>query len=38
LRKDGFSDAIKLALKDAPPGFTLKGGVVQPNQDKAQVT
>ena len=38
LRKDGFSGEIKLSLKDAPAGFTLKGGVVQAKQDKAQVT
>jgi hypothetical protein len=38
LRKDGFSGEIKLALKDAPAGFSLKGGVVQANQDKVQVT
>ncbi len=38
LRKDGFAGEIKLALKDAPAGFTLKGGTIQANQDKTQVT
>ncbi len=38
LRKDGFSDQIALALKDAPSGFTLMGGKVPAGQDQAKVT
>ena len=38
LRKDGFTNAIDLALKDAPPGFSLSGARVPENQDKAQFT
>ena len=38
LRKDGFSGEITLALKDAPPGFALKGILVQPREDKLQLT
>ena len=33
LRKDGFSGEIALALKNAPAGFTLSGGVPA-NQDQ----
>jgi hypothetical protein len=38
LRKDGFSNEISLALKDAPPGFTLSGGGVPANQDQVRLT
>ncbi|MBI4586371.1 MAG: hypothetical protein HY717_20370 [Planctomycetes bacterium] len=38
LRKDGFSDEIALALKDAPKGFTLSGGQVPANQDQVRFT
>jgi hypothetical protein len=38
LRKDGFTNAIDLRLKDAPAGFTLSGARVPENQDKAQFT
>jgi hypothetical protein len=37
LRKDGFSGAIALALKNAPAGFALSGSVPA-NQDQASVT
>jgi hypothetical protein len=38
LRRDGFTNAINLDLKDAPPGFALNGAHVPGNQDKAQFT
>jgi hypothetical protein len=38
LRKDGFTNAIELQLKDAPPGFSLSGARIAANQDKAQFT
>jgi hypothetical protein len=38
LRRDGFTNAINLDLKDAPPGFALNGARVPENQDKAQFT
>lgn len=38
LRKDGFSGAISLALKDVPKGFTLSGGQVPANQDQVRLT
>ena len=38
LRRDGFSNEIKLALKDAPPGFTLSGGTVPADKDQARCT
>jgi hypothetical protein len=38
LRKDGFSGPITLALKGAPRGFILSGGVVPDGQDHVQVT
>jgi hypothetical protein len=38
LRKDGFTNAIDLRLKGAPPGFLLSGARVLENQDKAQFT
>jgi hypothetical protein len=38
LRKDGFTNAIDLRLKNAPAGFSLSGARVPENQDKAQIT
>jgi hypothetical protein len=38
LRRDGFSNEITLALKDAPPGFTLSGGTVLANQNQVRLT
>jgi len=38
LRRDGFSNEITLALKDAPPGFALSGGTVPANQDQVRLT
>ncbi|MEI8289068.1 MAG: PPC domain-containing protein [Verrucomicrobiota bacterium] len=38
LRRDGFTNAINLTLKNAPKGFSLSGGRIGENQDKAKVT
>ncbi len=38
LRRDGFTNAINLDLKDAPRGFSLSGARIAENQDKAQFT
>jgi hypothetical protein len=38
LRKDGFTNAVELTLKDAPAGFTLSGGRVPANQDQIRFT
>jgi hypothetical protein len=38
IRRDGFSGDIALSLKDAPPGFTLSGGVVPAGQDRVRLT
>ncbi|MGA2853786.1 MAG: PPC domain-containing protein [Verrucomicrobiota bacterium] len=38
LRKDGFTNAIELRLKNAPAGFSLSGALIPANQDKAQFT
>ena len=38
LRRDGFSNEITLALKDAPAGFTLSGATVPANQDQVRLT
>ena len=38
LRRDGFSNAIALTLKNPPQGFKLTGGSVPANQDKVQLT
>ncbi len=38
VRKDGFAGEITVALKDAPPGFVLSGGVIPAGKDRAQVT
>ena len=38
LRKDGFTNAIELALKNAPAGFELGGARIPAGQDKLQFT
>ena len=38
LRKDGFTNAISLALKGAPAGFTLDGARIPAGQDQVRVT
>jgi hypothetical protein len=38
VRKDGFSGAIALALRGAPKGFTLAGGVLPAGQDEVRLT
>jgi hypothetical protein len=38
LRRDGFTNEITLALKDAPPGFTLSGGRIPAGQDQVKAT
>ena len=38
LRRDGFTNAINLELKDAPSGFSLSGARIAEGQDKAQFT
>jgi hypothetical protein len=38
LRRDGFTNAINLELKNSPPGFSLSGARIAENQDKAQFT
>ncbi len=38
LRKDGFTNAITLALKGAPAGFRLSGASVPAGQDKVELT
>ncbi len=38
LRKDGYSGEIALALKDAPRGFALSGGLMPAGQDSVRVT
>ena len=38
LRKDGFSDEIRLALRDAPKGFVLAGAVLPAGQDRVRLT
>ena len=38
LRRDGFTNAINLELKDAPWGFSLSGARIAENQDKSQFT
>jgi hypothetical protein len=38
IRRDGFTDAITVALKGAPLGFKLNGGPVPANQDQVQLT
>ena len=38
LRKDGFTNEIALALKDAPAGYRLTGAVIPANQDQVKFT
>ena len=38
LRKDGFTGAVALRLKDAPQGFTLSGAEVPEKQDQVRFT
>ena len=38
LRKDGFTNEITLALKDAPPGFSLAGNPLPANQNQVRLT
>ncbi len=38
LRRDGFSGEIALALKNAPKGFAISGGLVAANQDQVRIT
>jgi hypothetical protein len=38
LRKDGFTNEIALALKDAPAGFALSGARVPAGQDQVRLT
>ncbi len=38
LRKDGFTGEIALALKDAPRGFTLSGGLLPAGMDEVRLT
>jgi hypothetical protein len=38
LRKDGFTNAISIALSDAPPGFTVSGGRIPAGADRVRVT
>jgi len=38
LRRDGFTDAIALTLKDPPRGFKLTGGTVPANQNQIRLT
>jgi hypothetical protein len=38
IRRDGFSGDISVALKEAPQGFTLSGGLVPAGQDRVRMT
>jgi hypothetical protein len=38
LRKDGFTNEIKIVLKDAPSGFALRDGVIPGGQEQAKLT
>jgi hypothetical protein len=38
LRRDGFTNEITVALKDAPKGFQLTGGVIPAGQDQVKCT
>ncbi|MGA2033159.1 MAG: hypothetical protein ABSG68_12945 [Thermoguttaceae bacterium] len=38
LRRDGFAGDIRLALKGAPAGFSLSGGLLPGKEDKVRVT
>jgi len=38
MRKDGFDEDIEVALKNAPPGFTLSGAVIPKGRDQVRMT
>jgi hypothetical protein len=38
IRKDGFGGDISLALRDAPAGFTVSGGVIPGGQSSVRIT
>ncbi len=38
VRRDGFTNAISLALKDAPEGFRLSGNTIPAGQDSVKLT
>jgi hypothetical protein len=38
LRRDGFTNEIRLALRNAPSGFTLNGARIPANQDQVRLT
>jgi hypothetical protein len=38
LRRDGFTNEIRLALKNAPPGFALSGSKIPAGQDQVKLT
>lgn len=38
MRRDGFSGAIELGLRDAPEGMVLSGGVIPAGQDQVRIT
>ena len=38
MRKDGMTNAISLALTNAPAGFSMSGGRIGPTQDQVRVT
>jgi len=38
IRRDGFAGDIAVALKDAPDGFVLSGGVIPAGQDQVRMT
>jgi hypothetical protein len=38
LRRDGFTNAIDLELRNAPPGFSLSGARIKENQEKEKFT
>ena len=38
LRRDGFTNEIQLALKNAPTGFALSGARIPANEDKVRIT
>jgi hypothetical protein len=38
LRRDGFSGAVTLRIKDGPPGLVLGGGTIPANTDMSRIT
>jgi hypothetical protein len=38
LRKDGFEGAVNVAIKDAPSGFKIRGGLIKEGEEKATLT